>query len=114
MDKLRELRLEKGLSQQKLAEKLGTTYFSIGDWERGKCEPSLDMLKKLADVLDCSLDYLAGRDDFKATSPASESPALSKDEEMLIKCYELLGPFEREAILIQIKALAGVKEPIKK
>lgn len=39
---------------------------------------------------------------------------LSEEEQTLIKKFRTLGPFEREAILIQIDALAGEKSFIKK
>ena len=111
--KLRELRKEKGLTQKELAEKLNLTAHNIGDWERGKCEPSINMVIQLANVLDISIEELCGLDENNFYSQPTNH--LSKDEQTVLDCFRELGPFEREAILIQIKALAGtVKESIKK
>ncbi len=44
-----------GLTQKKLAEKLGTKQSVISRLERGHANPSLAILKKLADALDCDL-----------------------------------------------------------
>ena len=51
--KLRQLRIEKGLTQQKLAERLGyKTNSYISDVESGHFIPSRDKLKKIARALD--------------------------------------------------------------
>ena len=45
-----------------LAAKLGVTMATVSDYERGKSTPSYSVLEKLADVFDCKVDYLMGRD----------------------------------------------------
>ena len=59
---LRELRLEKGLSQTGLANSLSVSKGIISMWENGKREPTLFYLTKVADFFNVSLDYLAGRE----------------------------------------------------
>jgi len=59
---LKRVRLEKGFTQKKLAEKLNVTDRSIRDWENEKTEPSYDTLIKLADIFDITLDELLGRE----------------------------------------------------
>lgn len=109
--KIKELRESLGLTQKALGEKLGIDGHNVGDWERNKCEPSTEMLIKLADYFNCTIDYLVGReDDFGNVSSINERNELSKDEQTLLSCFNKMGPFEREAILIQIKALAGDKK----
>ena len=61
--RLKAIRTEKGLKQSDLSESLGTDFRSVSNWERGVSAPNLDLLVKLADILDVSLDYLAGRKD---------------------------------------------------
>ncbi len=63
-ERLRELRLEKGFSRKELAEKLGTLQRNISYWELGQRECGFDMLIKIADVLDVSVDYLLGKTDY--------------------------------------------------
>jgi transcriptional regulator with XRE-family HTH domain len=46
------------LTQSELAEKVGLTYVQIGRYEKGKSNPSADVLQKLANVLNTSTDYL--------------------------------------------------------
>ncbi len=56
--RLKELRLNKKLSQSKLAGLAGLHYTQIGRYERGDSTPSAEVLKKLADILEVSTDYL--------------------------------------------------------
>lgn len=60
-DILRELREDKGYTQTELGDLLGLTRQTISAYENGTIEPTLSTLIKLADLYNCSLDYLAGR-----------------------------------------------------
>lgn len=55
---LKELRLEKGLSQQKLGEILGFCNQTISFWENGSREPDLDTILEIAQYFEVSLDEL--------------------------------------------------------
>ena len=60
-ERLKELRKNKGLKQQEIAELLGIKRNTYSDWENGKTEPSFENLIKLADLLEVTLDWLFGR-----------------------------------------------------
>ena len=60
--KIKELRKNKGWSQQKLAETAGLAFNTIARMEQGIGEsPNLKTLVKLADALEISIDNLVGR-----------------------------------------------------
>ena len=61
--KLKELRIEKGLSQRKLGELLGECNQTVSFWETGSREPDLDALIKIADFFEVSVDFLLNRED---------------------------------------------------
>ncbi|MCL2375151.1 MAG: helix-turn-helix domain-containing protein [Firmicutes bacterium] len=61
-ENLKKLRIDSGTTQKRLAEKLSVTDRSIRDWENEKTEPSYDTLIRIADIFDCSLDELLGRE----------------------------------------------------
>ena len=63
--RLKELRIEKQLSQKELADLVSTGQSSISAWERGEREPLAHQLVDLARFFDCSVDYLLGITDFK-------------------------------------------------
>lgn len=62
-ERLKELRIEKGLSLKKLADAVGLTPAGINYWEQNKRVPNLDAVIALADFFNVSLDYIAGRED---------------------------------------------------
>lgn len=55
---IRKLRRDKGLSQFELAELLGINQSAVAQWETGKTAPNFKRLKKLAEILGCSVDDL--------------------------------------------------------
>ena len=61
--KLRQLRQEKGYTQQQLADKLGITKGSVSAYEPSAKYPSGDVLRKIAVTLNTSTDFLLGLSD---------------------------------------------------
>ena len=57
-EKLREVRVSRGLSQVDLAKQLGVTKQSVSNWENDNIQPSVEMLVKIAQTLSVSTDYL--------------------------------------------------------
>ena len=61
MFRINELRSRTGLSMRQVAIDLGIPYTTYISYEKGDREPNSEMLIKLADFFDCSIDYLVGR-----------------------------------------------------
>lgn len=59
-ERLRDLRIEKAIGQNKLARDLSLSNASISYWETGKQEPTASAIFKLADYFGVSADYLLG------------------------------------------------------
>ena len=59
-ENLKYFRIQNGWQQQDLAAKMGINAKTISSWETGRTEPNLGQLAKLAKVLNCSMDTLAG------------------------------------------------------
>jgi len=64
--RLRELRTEKRISQQMLADTLKVSKSTIGYWENGDSLPDVESLAMLADFYDVSTDYLLCRSDVRS------------------------------------------------
>lgn len=62
---LRLIREFRGVTQVDFAKKIGVSQQMISYIERGLKEPSTINLIRMADYLDCSLDELTGRKEFK-------------------------------------------------
>ncbi len=57
-EKLKQLRTEKGITQNDLAEKLYVTFQTVSKWENDVNQPDIPTLKKIALFFNCSIDYL--------------------------------------------------------
>jgi transcriptional regulator with XRE-family HTH domain len=58
---IRKKRIEAGLSQEQLALEIGVFQSTVSDWEQGNTKPQPRNLKKLSDILKCSVaDLLDG------------------------------------------------------
>ena len=55
---IKKYRLKKGLTQEMLANLLNVSKSTIGMWETGARKPDIIKLKKLAEILGCSVDSL--------------------------------------------------------
>lgn len=78
-DIVRQLRKERGMTQQELADMIGLTKVTISQYETGKRKPSFEMIEALADVFHVDMNYLLGFTD-KIQKPAGDEtdPAVNK------------------------------------
>lgn len=60
-ERLKQLRKEKSITIEKLAEDLGSAKSTISRYENGLREPKKDFLEMLSTYFDVSIDYLLGR-----------------------------------------------------
>lgn len=81
--RIRQLRQEQHWTQAELAEKLGIHQKQISAYERGVNIPSTDILIKLAEVFDVTLDYLA----FEAQGQPAK---LNIQDRELLRRFELV------------------------
>ena len=93
--RLATLRKLKGLSQAELAEKIGVHPNIIGRYERDLAKPSMELAVKLAEALEVSIDYLAGK----------VNNDLDKDIVRQVLSLQQLPPKEKEHILFTLNAL---------
>lgn len=78
--KLREAREAKSFSQAELARQIESHHSIIGKYERDEVKPTIDVVKKLAEVLDTTVGYLLGE---------SEDRELLKDPSMLRRLNDI-------------------------
>ena len=65
-EKLKKLRIEKGITQKELAEKLFVSRSSVAKWEQGRGYPGLETLEKLAVIFDVTIDDLLTAKEYKS------------------------------------------------
>lgn len=62
---LRRLRLDMGLTQEELAERVGVTGQAVSKWERDECYPDITLLPGLANCFNVTVDELLGMAEIK-------------------------------------------------
>ncbi|WNQ13924.1 helix-turn-helix transcriptional regulator [Paenibacillus aurantius] len=59
--KIAQLRRSRGLTQEELGKHVSVSAQAVSKWEKGDSLPDLSIIVELADIFDCSTDYLLGR-----------------------------------------------------
>ena len=87
---VKDLRLEAGLTQKELADKMGVHQSKISNFETGFIEPDIAALVKLGDIFDVSLDYLCGRSENQAIAEYFSPVSLDAEQRELLNIYNKL------------------------
>ena len=96
-DRLRNIRIERGLSQDEVAKRAGTTKQSISRYENSVNKPTITAAKNIADALGVSLEYLYNGQE--------KTPAISDGgrTEEFAKLFSQLNAEEKRQIIDLIK-----------
>lgn len=116
-NRIKEERLNLNMNQEELGNKIGISNKNISKYESGIAKPNLDTLARLADIFNCSTDYLLGRTDdrnteiYSATVDGEEyemgltrdgSPRLTQEKfERLIRKLKAVG-FDTDKLMNDI------------
>ena len=90
-NRIKELRIERDLSQQDLANRLDVNKQTISQYERGVREPNFEKLLLLCDIFNVSSDYLLGKD-------SRTSRLVDTKERQLIDLFRSLDEDEKMRI----------------
>ena len=63
-ERIKELRLEKSLSQMQLAKIIGVKQSQVSEWLKGKAKPGYDTLKNMSVAFNVSADFFLGLKDY--------------------------------------------------
>ncbi len=98
-ERLRKLRIEKKVSQPKLAEILDVDVSTIGKWEIHNATPSARTLIELADFFNVSVDYLLGRE------TENKNISLAFDEECLLSQFKKCNNDNKHKIITYVNSI---------
>ncbi len=65
----KNLRIQAGLTQQEMADRLKISRSSIGMYENGEREPSFELLEAIADFFNVDMNYLLGKSELSKNIP---------------------------------------------
>lgn len=89
-EKIKQLREEKGMTQQSLADKLYVTRQAVSRWEHGVRYPDLLTAKKIAQVLDVSLDELVSGEELQENLGNKSIPEKPVEHGIQIVLYAIV------------------------
>lgn len=78
MNRIKELRAQKGIKQTELAKVLSVSQAALSGYETGKYEADLATYKKIAEYFGVSVDYLLGGSEKPSKSDAIRIPVLGR------------------------------------
>lgn len=91
MNRIRELREQRGWRQEDLAAMMHTRYQTVGRYERGDRGIDADTICQLCDIFGCTADYLLGRS-------SSPDPAVSEADAAVLSAYHAATPEIRNIV----------------
>jgi transcriptional regulator with XRE-family HTH domain len=104
-DRLKQLRVKHGYSQEALAEMLNLGSRQIWRYENGQTSPDGQIVAKIAQVFDVSTDYLLGLTD-DPTPYHRTSVKLSEKERAVVAAMRRGEPLEAVRVIISDDMLA--------
>lgn len=95
---LKSMRLARGISQRNLAKEIGVSQQSINKYENHETEPDIEILKKLADFFNTSIDYLVGYTDIQNKIEKTYQFDVNEQEMQLINDFRHLNHAKQKSI----------------
>ena len=93
-ENLKKYRTKKGISQEEMAKKISVHATHLSRYERGLSAPSIEVVKKIAEVLDVSIDELA----FGNKNQNIEQTINDRELVSLFKNVQLLNDKQKDTV----------------
>lgn len=84
-NRLKDIRIQKGYSQNDIAQKLNISRQAVSRWENGRAYPDIDNLALLSEIYGISVDELLGKEIAETTNNAELEPEIENDTEATAK-----------------------------
>ena len=91
MNKIKQLREEKAMTQYQLGKCLNVQNTTISMYEREERQLDTPMINKMCNALECTSDYLLGRSEVR-------DPIISNEDALRIKAYHALPERDRRIV----------------
>jgi transcriptional regulator with XRE-family HTH domain len=111
-NRIRELRIEKKITQLQLSIELNVTQETISAYEHNRHMPSLAALIKMSQIFDASMDYIMGLSNVRHILVESDNTANEAEQKSkLLYCYQRLGTKNKAKLVAYAEGLIdSVKE----
>ena len=107
-ERIRDIRRQRGITQEGLAEAVGVSRSAVAQWETGRAGQVTGNLTRVADVLGVHVAVLLG------ANPRGAPPSkLSGDEMALVRLYREMATADRQVLLRTAKRMGKAAAPAK-
>lgn len=89
MNRIKEIRMSRGMKQAEFAEIMNAGQSTVSGWENGSREPDFEALRKMSELFDCSIDELLGN---------KKAPAVEQNGERSVLDITDLSPENRDRL----------------
>src|SRR3984957_7630459 len=100
--RIRDVRRERGWTQDQLATAVGVSRSAVAQWETGRAGQVTTNLTRIAEVLEVGVEYLMYGDDKRAPAEARIG-----DELALLRLYRACSPDDRQLLLRTARRLVS-------
>ena len=119
-EKLQELRRQKGLTQEELAELLYVSRAAVSKWESGRGYPSIDSLKQISKYFSVTIDELLSGDEILTIAEADKAQGHDRFRDLVfglldvsVAMFLFLPFFRQESAGVALPALTQIAPYLK-
>lgn len=105
--KLKQMRVERGLSQRDFSKQIGKSFRTIQMWENGESYPNAEMLWKLCEFFRTDPNTMLGWYD---EHPRDEAPPLMPDEAEIVGFYRESTPERKHSLMMTARDSAAMSK----
>lgn len=105
--RIRELRLEVGLTQEQLAARLGVSQQTVSRMERIGTEIPVELALKICKFYDVNILYLTGESDERGSygNIGQSRQRLENENEEIVAAYNLLSDYGKQSVNILLRGI---------
>lgn len=103
--KIKDLRIENNLKQIELAKLLNISQSAIVKYEKEQLQPNIDILNAIADIFNCTVDYILGRESEDGVVVIENLTFFKDNERVLLKSFRKLSTDKQDKVMGYIAAL---------
>ncbi|AFC28360.1 hypothetical protein PM3016_1435 [Paenibacillus mucilaginosus 3016] len=109
-NRIKYLREKRAWTQKEFAAKTKLTIVQLSRYETNDRKPDPEALKRIADILETSTDYLLGRTNDPAPLPEVKDPLDDPDMDLFFYGWEKLTPERQEEVKAYVRAQLLMQE----
>lgn len=103
-NRIKDLRIEKRITQLQLSIELGVTQETISAYEHNRHLPSLSALIKMSEIFDASMDYIMGLSPVRQIQ-TTDYTLNDEQRNVLLHCYQRLGSKNKARLIAYAQGL---------